>query len=93
VSSGLQAARLEQGLVLAGLVEAHSALESGELVAPFGTERNCPTQYRYRLIWPKGRTLNPVQTAFVDWMQQTAARFRTVIQQQVGKKAGESYGA
>jgi len=93
VNSGLHAARLEQGLVLAGLVEAHSALESGDLVAPFGTDRNCPTQYRYRLIWPKGRKLNPVQTEFVDWIQQTAVRFRAVLSQYVGMQTDGSYGA
>jgi LysR family glycine cleavage system transcriptional activator len=85
VSSGLHAARLEQGLVLAGLVEAHAALESGELVAPFGAERNCPTEYSYHLVWPRGRKLNAVQAAFVDWMKASAIRFRASLEQLVGE--------
>ena len=85
VASGLHAARLEQGLVLAGLVEAFSAIASGELVAPFGTERNCPTHYAYRLVWLKSRQLNSVQIAFVEWVQDIGADFRSGLHRLAGR--------
>ncbi|WP_135504106.1 LysR substrate-binding domain-containing protein [Roseovarius aestuariivivens] len=81
VNSGLSAARLEQGLVLAGLVEAHDALLGGELVAPFGLSRSCPTSFRYRLVWPARTRRSAVQEGFIDWLTEEAARFRASVDQ------------
>ncbi len=89
VASGLHAARLDQGLVLAGLVEAFSAISSGELVAPFGTERNCPTHYAYRLVWLKSRQLNSVHSAFVEWVQDIGAGFHERLHKLARRKGEE----
>lgn len=80
VNSGLSAAKLEQGLVLAGFVEAFDALNTGELVAPFGLERNCPTEFRYRLVWPRASERSGVRRAFVDWIEGEAVTFRATVE-------------
>ncbi len=75
-SSGLQAAVSGQGLVLCGIVEAFNAIESGQLVVPFGFERRCQTSYRYWLVHVEGRRLSKVQRNFVTWIEELARVFR-----------------
>ena len=75
-NSGLRAAVAGQGLVLCGIVEAFHAIESGQLVMPFGLERRCQTSYRYWLVHIEGRRLSGVQLKFVAWIEDVARAFR-----------------
>ena len=83
-SSGLHAAVAGQALVLAGLVEAWSALEDGLLVAPFGRERRLPTSYRYRLVFAADRARSPVQRRFERWVAGEAERFGAEVRERFG---------
>lgn len=88
VSSGLQSALAGQGLVLCGLVEAFNAVRSGQLVLPFGTAMRCDTDYKYRLLWVRGRAMTRVQADFRDWFVAEAGTFRSEMQDMLKAPAG-----
>ena len=75
-NSGIQTAIRGQGLVLCGITEAYHSLRQGDLVAPFGAERNCPAGYRYHLVCVHGRELSILQVAFQHWVISLAAEFQ-----------------
>lgn len=56
------------GLVLIGLTEAFNDLADGRLVAPLGTWAVSRSSYKYRLIWPTGRSSSPAMRAFRRWI-------------------------
>ena len=75
VSSGLQSAIAGQGLVLCGLVEAFNAVRSGRLAIPFGPSMRCATDYKYRLLRVRGRTMSKLQADFREWFLEKVADF------------------
>ncbi|MEP0944305.1 MAG: LysR substrate-binding domain-containing protein [Rhizobiaceae bacterium] len=75
ISSGLQSAMLGQGLVICGFTEAFNAIRAGNLVLPFGPSLRLQTNYKYRLMWVKGRKMTVLQDDFRDWVLQTASEF------------------
>ncbi|AXI40808.1 LysR substrate-binding domain-containing protein [Sulfitobacter sp. SK011] len=75
VSSGLQSAIAGQGLVLCGLVEAFNAVRSGQLLIPFGPSMRCETDYKYRLLWVRGRPMTRLQADFKAWLLEKVAVF------------------
>ncbi len=78
-NSGIQIAFSGQGLVLCGITEAYSAIQRGQLVAPFGPGRNCPTGYSYRLVSVAERRLSALQLRFRDWIIGAAQEFSDQI--------------
>jgi LysR family glycine cleavage system transcriptional activator len=87
VSSGLQAARTGQGLVLCGATEAFISLCEGNLVMPFGPQMHCQTGYKYRLVWLKDRELSGLQEAFRRWLLQEAEVFSASVEKLLGIEA------
>ena len=75
VSSGLQSAIAGQGLVLSGLVEAFNAIRLGQLAIPFGPSMRCETDYKYRLLWVRGRPMTRLQADFREWLLEKVADF------------------
>jgi len=76
ISSGLQSAISGQGLVLCGLTEAYNSINTGLLVLPFGPLLHCRTQYEYRLVWVRGKTMTQLQCDFMAWILEKAAVFQ-----------------
>ena len=75
VSSGLQSAIAGQGLVMCGLVEAFNAIRAGRLAIPFGPSMRCETDYKYRLLWVRGRPMTKLQADFREWLLEKVAVF------------------
>lgn len=78
--SGLQSAIAGEGLVMAGLVEAHHALTDGRLIIPFGTNRRCETTYKYRLLRHRDVPISATQRAFATWLIERARRFNREVE-------------
>lgn len=83
VSSGIQSAITGQGLVLCGLVEAFSAVRSGQLVAPFGLSMHCETEFKYRLLWVRDRKMTPIQMDFKKWLLEKTAQFKLEMEARI----------
>lgn len=79
VSSGLQAAVAGHGLVLSGVTEAYYALNTELVVMPFGPTLNCPSSYKYRLIFVRGKSLSTLQEQFRDWIVDISEDFSKTI--------------
>ena len=84
-NSGIQTAIRGQGLVLCGITEAYHSLHQGDLVAPFGAERNCPAGYQYHLVC--GRELSGLQLAFKHWMTALATEFKRELNDYIAPAA------
>jgi len=78
-NSGIQPAVLGQGLVLCGITEAYSSIQTGHLIAPFGVKLNCPAGDKYWLVSVRGRKLSPLQKQFQHWVIEIASQFRNEI--------------
>lgn len=75
-NSGIQPAILGQGLVLCGIAEAYSAIQTGQLIAPFGWQPSCSAGHKYWLVSVKGRKLSELQCQFRLWVIELAEEFR-----------------
>ena len=62
-----------QGLLLTGLVLALNELTAGRLVAPFGPETVCLTDYPYRMVRLKDRPYSALRRSFEGWIRGEAA--------------------
>ncbi|MBY6114724.1 LysR family transcriptional regulator [Mameliella alba] len=82
--SGARIARAGIGLVLGGLSDVVHAVESGDLVMPFGQSSIVPARYWHRLLWYEKRPLGPVQRKFRDWIAERAAEDRARMQRLFG---------
>ena len=56
------------GLVLVTLTQTFNDLVDGRLIAPLGGWAIRPSSYKYRVVWPAGRSLSRPMWAFRDWM-------------------------
>lgn len=79
VHAGLQAALAGAGLAICGMVDAHVALRSRHLVAPFGFERNIPTSWAYHILWRANRSPSPAMRAFRRWIEEAASSYRREV--------------
>ena len=73
--SGYRVALAGEGLVLCGLTESFDDLRDGRLVAPMGPELVNRFSYRYRLVWPAGRTLTRPMRDFRRWILAESDKF------------------
>ncbi|MCK5603691.1 LysR family transcriptional regulator [Candidatus Pacearchaeota archaeon] len=79
LSSGLRVAKSGLGLVLCGMIECFNSLRDGSLIMPFGPETACRTEYSYRLLSARSRTLTKVQKQFKIWVEEQAKEYETSV--------------
>jgi LysR family transcriptional regulator, glycine cleavage system transcriptional activator len=67
----IDAAASGRGIALAKRAIAAADLQSGRLVAPFGSDGD-KVGFAYWLVRPKGRTMTPALKSFIDWIKDEA---------------------
>lgn len=76
---GAAIAKSGVGLVLGGVSEVLHAVADGDLIMPLGKGTVVPSGYAHQLVWAADRRLGPLQWKFRDWISDTAARDRQVM--------------